>query len=646
MFARAGKHPDAWSERGIVDAIAASHLPAENAAAVWAFLADEDNAPIRSPAIVSALIAASVTPEAREAMWAELAGSAREYRRHSVMRERSLIAFFERHRAILRPLLVRFPETEPSCDAIIQVMLASRVFGSTASESVAYVSERIPDSVARAIENELGLKRPVPWEYTAYKGMLKWKAARFLLGGTRPPRSLAELDSNGKTFVTIFNSLQVFDNGMRERTLRGLDTATLFNAAIAGEHELYRVGTYGYEAVLHGAILRDIAKAGSFEAYVDRVLPRRFSDVTASTAQNRKLAFLRIVSHFGLLPSVLATVRDRDQFADDLITALDDTRTFKSNSRVAIDLLTEPHETPQAATFKSILLDRLYARYKGASSPAHRNAYGSVLSVYQTITGDRRDAAIDREFVLDISEFNTPFERLFSRDASGVLVHRMFMRMDSDDDAFSTYAAFGTLMKTLEAAVREEVGYDIFEIGGAGRRIEIYANKPNAMGVKQGIANIAAALKNRRIETVIGRGHTAIIDRLQADAKRVLGPHIKDAALILVGSCGGDAAVHDLIATFGYKPIVTTRSTGRQVINNAVIKRYIGALLALSEGGHLAVKDMLDAATARFMRDGADRELRENADLYHVNMATVFTAQLFDAHLRHDLGPDRRVSLD
>lgn len=646
VLARTREAPQSWSETGILEVLKSSHLTAEHSAAVWAFMADEDNAPIWTPALVAALITASDTPKAREAMWGELAGSAAEFGRRRRMREHSLAGFFERNRPILRSFLFGAHDTEPSCDAIIQLMLSSQFFGAGLEESVAFVSERIPASVARFIENQRGLGRRVDWETTAYKSMLKWKNARFLPGAALQPRSLAELRDDGRTLMGVFNSLQGFDAGIREGVLRGLDPGNLFNAVIAGEQELYRVGTSGYQSVLHAALLRNIEEAGSLEDFLDRVLPRRFGNEAVRTARDRRMAFLRIASHFGLLQPVLETVRDRDRFTDELIAALAVTHSFTGNSPVVLDMLAPRLNTPQAAALKAALLDRLYSNYRVETGVARRNAYGCLLSVYQTISGDHRDTSIDRDFALDGAAFNIPFARLFSRDETGDLVHRMFMRMDSDDDAVETYATFRAMMSSLHAAVREQSAFDVFVIGDAGRRIEIYANKPDPAGVKRGILDLASALKDRRVETVIGRGHTAIIEPLQDDAKRVLGSRIKDVTSIIVGSCGGDAAVLDLIATFGYKPFITTRSTGRHVINHAVIRSYVGALMALPPGDHLAVADVLKAATARFMRDGADEDLRADAGLYQVNMATVFTAQLYDAYLRRYQEPDQRAALE
>ena len=61
-----------------------------------------------------------------------------------------------------------------------------------------------------------------------------------------PPHSLNELDAAGASFVTIFNCLHAVDVGFREVILRGLGPVELFNAVVAGENELYRLGTSGY----------------------------------------------------------------------------------------------------------------------------------------------------------------------------------------------------------------------------------------------------------------------------------------------------------------------------------------------------------------------------------------------------------------
>ena len=79
-----------------------------------------------------------------------------------------------------------------------------------------------------------------------------------------------------------------------------------------------------------------------------------------------------------------------------------------------MELLTAPSASRHVADFKKQLLARLYERYGAERVPALKNVYGSMLSAYQTVSGDRRERAIDQAYRLDTSIFNVPFERLFS----------------------------------------------------------------------------------------------------------------------------------------------------------------------------------------------------------------------------------------
>lgn len=630
----------------IASSLRAAPLSGERAAILWSYFADQTNTSMITLPIVKALIAASSTPETREPMWADLAGLSREYARGQRWHERdqSLLGFFERYRRELLPLVTELQETEASTGAMIELMLTSRVFGSDAGASTTAVIERIPAAVARYIENEHGFGRSAYWEPMAVASMVRWRNMRLLPGVPKAPATLAGHDAAWQTFAAMFNSLQGLDKDYRDDFLRGLGPVELYHAVIAGERELYRVGTSGYRDVLHKAVMRGIAEAGSFEAFNERALPRRFGQDAVEGAAKRRMAFLRAASYFDLLEPVLVTVRDRDRFTDELIASLDDPETFEANGPVILDVLTAPSNPARALGFQQALLDRLHARYRTEASAARRNAYGSMLSVYQTVTGDRRDATIDAEFTLDGTAFDVPFNRLFSADGQGGFIHRMFMRMDRDDDALSTYQTFRDLMKSLDASRRDETYFDVYTLSGADRKIEIYANKPSSRGGSEGIAAIAQALRGHRVETVIGRGHTAIIAPLQDDAKRVLGDRIKDVAAVIVGACGGDASVRDLIATFGYKPFVTTKSTGRHIINNAIIKTYIAALMSLTRDEHLPFADMLQQATARFARAGVDEDLRHDASLYQANMATVMTAILFDTRISRKRAPVQNVA--
>ena len=186
--------------------------------------------------------------------------------------------------------------------------------------------------------------------------------------------------------------------------------------------------------------------------------------------------------------------------------------------------------------------------------------------------------------------------------------------------------------------------YVVYRIAAQGRLIEIYANKPTALGVSNGITDITTALRGLRVETVIGRGHTSIVKSMKESAKRVLGDRTKDVAMVLVGSCGGDASVRDLIGTFGYRSFFATRSTGRLLLNNAIIESYITALMALSQDARLSLEDVLVRATAPYMRKGVNEDLRDDASFYRLSLTTVLTARLFDTHVRRIAEPDRQVA--
>lgn len=633
------------SEEALAATARSAHLDAKQAAAAWSFFADEDHAALATLPIIKGLLTASATPQAREALWGELASLAQAFAKGNKTgtRAKSLLGLFEANRSVLRPLLQDLSETQGACDEMIALMQASRVFGDDLEEGVAWVSEHIPAAVARYIEREREARRAVRWEYPAFESMMRWKAAHLAPGGKKPPRTLADLNASGAAFITVFNALHSLDEGFREVILDGLGPKELFNAVVAGERELYKLGTSGYRGFLHDIILRGIKESGSFEAFLAQAAPKEFGEEALQAAPRRGMAFLRVASSFGLLESVLDTVHDRDRFVQEAIASLGDEATFEANSTVVLDLLTARTKSSKIRAFQTALLERLYDRYRTERRLALRRVYGSMLSVYQTITADRRDLAIDSAFPLDEAAFVIPFDRLFSRNADGGFTHRMFMRMDDNDDALETAQAFRALIENLDGSVRAEPAYAVYTVTAPGRTVEIYVNNPSATGLRDGIPALTAALRGLRVETVIGRGHTSIIAPLQEDSRRVLGDRVKGVAAVLVGSCGGDASVRDLISTFGYIPFFTTKSTGRHVINNAIIKSYIQALLKLAPGERLSVAQVLSRATGRFQDDD---DLRGDASLYQVNMATVFTARLFDAYVRQTAATGPRLAQD
>jgi hypothetical protein len=626
--------PVSLSVGGIVQTLQTTRGATDSVAKLWEFFANEENTSFVTLPIIESLIGATDTRQSRAALWSELAYLMRQSKGKRKRRAKSLLGLFERHSKRFRPLLIKGRDTEIGGDEMIDLMLSSRIFGSNFKESLEWVSEHKPAAVARRIEFERGRGRPARWENTAFKEILKWKNARFSSDATKAPGSLAELESVGETYIIIFNNLHDMNSKYRNSMLRGLSAADAFNVVISGEFELYRMGTSSYREYLHHVIMDGIREKGSFEEFVQQTIPDNFGQGARNASRQRSMVYLRVVSMFGLLEDVLETVRDRDTFIDRSLASLGDPTTFERNGSVIVDLLTARAPSKAIAEFKALLINKLYGRYRLEQEPILRNVFGSMLSVYQTVTGDRREAAIDQAFPLDRQMFHIPFDRLFSKSSEQRLVHRMFMRMDEDTDAISTYSGFHSMMRSRRASIESRRHHVVYRFKSGKRLVEIYVNRPTSLGKQRGIAEIAKALRGKRVQTVIGRGHTYIINPLMKDARLVLGDQVNDVAAVMVGSCGGEASMRDLIQTFGYTSVVTTRSTGRQLINNAIIGRYVNSLLSLQPGNRLFLNDVLKKAVTQFSRRGTSSDLRNDASFYRLSMSAVLTAFLFDTHVR------------
>lgn len=627
------KAPKRLSVEDVVRTLHASILTPEQATKLWDFAADEYNAPLITLPFVQSLVIATNTPKGRAPLWSDLAYLTRELRGKRIRRAKSLLGFFERHRAQLRPLLASGRDTELGGDEMIDVMIASRVFGNTLEESLAWVGEHNPAPVARRIEFERGRGRPVHWENAALQAILRWKDAHFSADKVHTPQTAQELNAAGRTFTIILNNFHDMGPAYRNAMLKGLKATDAFNIVIGGEFELYRMGTSSFRQYLYPAIMTGIKEHGTFEAFVKSATPDRLDGRLPDTIGRRSMDFLRVASTFGLLEQVLETVHDSQSFVSHSLTSLGDPATFRRNSSVVLDLLTAPSTNPKVTAFKTVLADTLYERYHAESDAILRKVYGSILSVYQSITGNKRDASIDQAFPIDASMFRIPFARLFGAQEDSVLLHRIFMRMDEDTDAVNTYGGFDAMMRSRGASVLNKRYYVVYRFRHGKRRIEIYVNKPTHLGISRGIADIGAALRGRKVHTAIGRGHTFIIGPFLKDSKFILGNQVKDVVTVLIGSCGGEASISDIVKTFGYVSIVDTRSTGRQLINNAIIGEYVTALMALKPTGHLFLPDILKKAVAQFARPGTDRDLQDDARFYRVSMEAVMIAQLFDKYL-------------
>lgn len=599
---------------------------------LWDVFADLENSSLLRLPIIQALLAATTSPEMREAMWSELAGLQRTRAAKKTL-EFSLLEFFERHGAVLRQGFGERRETETSGEEMLVLMAGSKIFGTSFKESLAWIGRHNPGALARRIEHERGTGRPVSWEDAAFEHMLAWKRDQLGRGTPNVIKSIDDWDQFGETFALIFNSLHGLDERYRKRMLEGVDPVAVFNVVVGGEFELYRMGTSSYRDHLHEVFMNGLKNAGSFEAFLTHAGKSWADGTVEAAALSRGMVALRVASSFGNLDDVLMTVRDAESFIDHAIHALTDTKNLERNALVILDLLTSTASSAAATGFRQALSDTLYKSFDTESDEWLRNVYGSVLSVYQTVTGSRKNRAIDAEFPIDDAVFRVPFGKLYTPDGRNRFVHRMFMRLDEDTDASAVYSSFRTLARSRGASHRQSRHHEMYRFASAGRAIEIYLNKPTTQGTTRGVGDIAAELRGKRVETVIGRGHSGIIKPLKESSKRVLGDMIGDVSLVLVGTCGGDASIPGLVDTFGYVSFVATRSTGRQVINNAIMEEYIDALLALKPGRRLALADVLDAATRRFLSRRGDGYLRDDAAFYGLSAKRVLLAQLLDRHV-------------
>jgi hypothetical protein len=630
---RGSEEPEPLHEAAIVELLTGAQLSKQQANSLWPLLADTGNKGLVTLPIVRALASASSTPAVREIMWTQLAGIAKA-KPGGRSNPHTLLALFERHRDALLPALGDGRDTEAAGNAMVDLMTSSSLFGDDVEDGVRWIGARYPEALARRMQREREQGRPVKWEAAGFEQMMLWKDRHLKPGARDAPRTLEKLDAAGETFAVLFNSLYVLDDEYRQKMLRNIGPVEAFDIVIGGEAELYRMGTSSFRKFLHPLVVRGIEQSGSFEAFVATTAFARLSAGAAGVFGRRGMVYLRVASAFGLFEPVLATVRDHALFIGNALESLGDPATFESNAAVLLDLVTEHSSDPAVEAFRRQLLDRLYERYGMETGGSAKNIYGSLLSVYQSVTGDRRDPAIDHAFPLDSAVQRAPFDKLFSPLPNGGHVHRILMRFDGDIDGSSNYESFRTLMTARRAQLHSAPAFEVYRLVKERKSIEIYVNRPSPAGVREGIEELRKILDGADIHTVIGRGHSGIIAPLLKDATRVLGSRTTRVMTVMVGTCGGTSSVRELIDTFGYTQFLSTRSTGRQLLNEAVIAEYITALLDLAENEELTLNDVLARALDPYRRAGNSDGIREDAGFYHVNSVSVFAAMLFDRHVR------------
>lgn len=294
---------------------------------------------------------------------------------------------------------------------------------------------------------------------------------------------------------------------------------------------------------------------------------------------NRYDEFIEMLVTHNRLHVFLGTMDTESQMnlLEKYIDEIEDSRSMMSRSVVIADAFRMIKDTKVLQSVQKAI-ETKYTFYDAANDTEGRTVFGLLASIYGqgAVISQQWFKSISKQYQL-LANYEISIKALFGQNGSCIQQYFFY----DDKEGFQSYQYFISQYqkktgwkiydKDTFVAVKSPVIY--------GRRIEIYANKPNH--VKAGCDQIRQFFDDRNIHPVISvhRGHSY-------QAFRTLKELSVDSLLVFLGSCEG---YRESFNTFEKCPrlvaLISTRGvTGAyineiigQVLNNELLKCNTGA---------------------------------------------------------------------
>ena len=237
------------------------------------------------------------------------------------------------------------------------------------------------------------------------------------------------------------------------------------------------------------------------------------------------------------------------------------------------ELLSAPLDLSSLRIIREMLTSE-YARAVLESNNDARTMYGLLIAqlARRKEPGliDTGLTAIATTYLPSLPDVETmPMATLFTQ---GINIQRYFFY--NDDDGRQSFQSFLAQYQHASAWHIDDHGSFIHLLAsGAGRTIEIYANKPTEE--EQGATDIDQVLHERHVvpQMIVHRGHTPY-------AARTIEHIPATAAVVVLGNCGGTTLLDTVLSKAPQAHILTTKGIGSITINDPLLKALNDYLLS------------------------------------------------------------------
>ncbi|MCF7892375.1 MAG: hypothetical protein K9L96_05315, partial [Candidatus Omnitrophica bacterium] len=355
--------------------------------------------------------------------------------------------------------------------------------------------------------------------------------------------------------IRYMNELHNEPDNVRFADLEEVSATGLYNIIVYGEQEIYTSTFNGVFNRLLETMARDELAGGQLLRDVDYL---------------RFRSFVRLLISFGRLNEFLATMdkTSSNNLLERFVKGLEKERTFLIQAAVVAEGFSMIEEEMLLRSLQKFVKEE-FDRVQAENHREGTVIYGILSGMFgekAVINGKWFKAMSERFGVLRVNHVAS--QKLFNQH--GVNIQHFFFYDDEDGrQSFEHFLA--PRRNDPNWKITYEDSYVHLITTGPGKRIEIFANKPDKES--EGPKDISAVLdgKNEFAHVVVHRGHSY-------HAKRTINQIESTAVIVSLGSCGGFSLIHDVLDHSPEAHILSTKGTGSMYVNDPLLRmlnRYI-----------------------------------------------------------------------
>lgn len=317
-------------------------------------------------------------------------------------------------------------------------------------------------------------------------------------------------------------------------------------------YEMYTLMVYSEDEIFTSTFL------GMFDRMMRKMEEESSYGFLHELEFNQFRTFIKMCAGYNVLSDFLAKMSDfeKQMLFKRLVEGLESSGdNLKSAVAIADTYGSIDKEENRMLLEESILRYYQKIRY---SNPAAEKLYGLLISILKL--GDGQDFDMSKYESYRVNLTTLPINRIF-KDGKNIQQHFFF----DDPDGKASYNTFLERFRSINWRIYDKGLYIVIK-SVTGKKVEIYANKPETeYRGQRAISDYFAEIK-RWPDVVVHRGHSYFTNT----AIESLTPN---AEIVFLGSCGGYNNINQVLNYSPDAQIISSKQIGTMWVNNELCYR-------------------------------------------------------------------------